>query len=149
PVDVQYPVVALGQTGEKPREPVIEAHLELGRLTLYQTRFAVGLLPVATSRATADVNADPALIAHAITGLGSHALALEEQRQPGDLVPLALVALEIKGGDGLRRLAATGAAVQQDGQRQGQPDGRSVHEKRLRGRAAASADPARKRPAHG
>src|SRR5690606_19895981 len=93
---IEHPVMALAQAGEKIAEPVVEAHPELvGAARLLRHRLAPGFLPLAACRFAAVDHLDATLVLQPVTRLGAHAVALEEHRQPRLFVPGALIALQI------------------------------------------------------
>ena len=93
-VVVDHPVVALDR--QQLAGPVIEAHPQLVGLP-FDLRLgdALGLDPLTVLVAAAVGHVDAAIVTQTVMRFGLHAVALEEHRQARQLVPGALVALQV------------------------------------------------------
>jgi len=103
-VVVKHPVLTLGQARSQPAEPVVELHPELVSLArLLGFGDALGLVPLAVLFLAAVVDVDAPVLTQAVTRFGLNAVALKEHWQARQLIPGALVALQVDLLGGRRR----------------------------------------------
>src|SRR5690606_1220024 len=127
-LQIEHPVVAPGDSGEDPAEPVVEADPELvGAPRLLGHGLAARLDPFALAGPAAIGHGDAAVLLQAVMRLGLGAVALEEHRQASQLVPGALVALQVDGAGGGRRLGDGGGGTAGQSQQQGDGEVTRAH----------------------
>src|SRR3546814_868467 len=87
-VQIEHPVVALGQTGKEPAEPVVEAHPQpIGNTGFLRHRFAFGFLQVAVFCFATVGPRHAAIGLQLVVRFGAYPISLKEPGQARQLIP--------------------------------------------------------------